>query len=178
MPNANPQLDKIRINLEELLSRIFKEFALHLIDNENHIWDGKELLLANDIIEEGNNLAERSAENKLLQGNSYWVLYFEMRRQQLDSTQRMLDLVAQVYRFVPHAHQIAYLFEELSEEVKLEYYQGKVEKHLLEMEQNFKKYPLPATREEFEVRSALLQLSVELKNYLSIAKRSKKRKDS
>jgi len=178
MPNEHPKLDKIRVNLEELLSCIFKEFALHLIDNINHIWDGKELLLAYDAIEDGNNLAERFADNKLLQSNSYWVRYFEMRRQQLDSTQRMLDLVAQVYQSVPHALDIALLFEELSEEVKSEYYQGKVEKHLSEMEVKFKKYALPASREEFEVRSALLQLSVELKTYLSIAKRSKKRKST
>jgi uncharacterized membrane protein YgaE (UPF0421/DUF939 family) len=178
MPDEHPKLDQARIRLEELLSTIFKQFALHLNDNENHIWDGKELLQAYDVIEEGNNMAERSAENKLLQGNGYWVRYYEMRRQQLDSTQRMLDLVAQVYRSLPHGHQIAQLFEELSEEVKLEYYQGNVEKHLLEMEEAFKQYPLPVSREEFEVRSALLQLCVELKNYLSIAKRSKKRKEA
>jgi uncharacterized membrane protein YgaE (UPF0421/DUF939 family) len=177
MPDEQPKLDKARIRLELLLSRIFKEIALHLVDNQNHIWDGKELLQASDAIEDGNNLAERSAENHLLNGNSYWVRYFEMRRQQLESTQRMLDLVAQVYQSLPHAILISHLFEELSEEVKTEYYQGTVEKHLIELEQEFKKYTLPASREEFEVRSALLQLSVELKNYLSIAKRSKKRKE-
>jgi uncharacterized membrane protein YgaE (UPF0421/DUF939 family) len=178
MPNEHPKLDQTRIRLEELLSSIFKEFALHLNDNENHVWDGKELLEAYDVIEEGNQIAERSAENKLLQGNGYWVRYYEMRRQQLESTQRMLDLVAQVYRSLPHGHQIAQLFEELSVEVKSEYYQGNVYKHLSEMEAAFKQYPLPVSREEFEVRSALLQLCVELKNYLSIAKRSKKRKEA
>ncbi|MEX2461327.1 MAG: aromatic acid exporter family protein [Paenibacillaceae bacterium] len=176
MPDEQPKLDKIRSNLEELLSRIFKEFSFHLIDNIHHIWDGKELLQAYDTIEQGNQLAERAADNKLYQGNSYWVRYFEMRRQQLDSTQRMLGIIAQVYQTVPHALEIARLFEELSEEVKSEYYGGIVEKHLSELEIDFKKYPLPTTNEEFEVRSALQQLSVELKNYLSIAKRSKKRK--
>jgi uncharacterized membrane protein YgaE (UPF0421/DUF939 family) len=177
MPDEQPKLNEARIRLELLLSRIFKEIALHLVDNQNHIWDGKELLQASEAIEEGNNLAERSAENKLLYGNSYWVRYFEMRRQQLESTHRMLDLVAQVYQSLPHAILISQLFDELSEEVKSEYYHGTVEKHLIEMEQQFKKNTLPASREEFEVRSALLQLSVELKNYLSIAKRSKKRKE-
>jgi uncharacterized membrane protein YgaE (UPF0421/DUF939 family) len=178
MPNANPRMDQVRTRLEELFSCIFLEISYHLTDNENHIWDGKEILQAGDSIEEGNNLAERSDENKLLRGNGYWVRYFEMRSQQLESSQRMLDLVAQVYRSVPHALQISQLFEELSKEVKSEYYQGNVEKHLLILEEGFKSYALPVTREEFEVRSALLQLCVELKNYLSIAKRSKKRKES
>jgi uncharacterized membrane protein YgaE (UPF0421/DUF939 family) len=178
MPDANPKLDQVKNRLEELFSRIFIEISYHLIDNENHIWDGQEILSANDTIEEGNSLAERSVENKLLQGNGYWVRYFEMRRQQLESTQRMLALIAQVYRSVPHALQIAQLFEKLSDEVRSEYYQGNVEKQLLHLEEEFKRYALPLTREEFEVRSALLQLCVELKNYLSIAKRSKKRKEA
>ena len=34
--------------------------------------------------------------------------------------------------------------------------------------------PLPESREEFEVRSAILQLNRELMHYLSIAKKQKK----
>ncbi|MNJ52394.1 hypothetical protein D3C77_477260 [compost metagenome] len=44
---------------------------------------------------------------------------------------------------------------------------------LTEWEQEFKKMELPATREEFEVRSAVLQLCRELAMYLSIAKKDK-----
>jgi uncharacterized membrane protein YgaE (UPF0421/DUF939 family) len=176
MPDVNPKLDQARVQLETLFSQIFKEIAMHLRD-ENHIWDGKEILLANVVIEQGSSLAIRSAQNKLLQGDGYWQRYFGMRDHQLESTQRMLDLVAQVYQSLPHGASISQLFEELSVEVKSEYYQGNVENHLSQLEQEFKQYPLPLTRDEFEVRSALLQLCVELKNYLSIAKKSKKRKE-
>jgi uncharacterized membrane protein YgaE (UPF0421/DUF939 family) len=176
MPDVNPKLEHARIQLESLFSQIFKEIALHLRD-ENHIWDGKELLLVNEVIEKGSSLASRSAENKLLHGDGYWERYFGMRSHQLESTQRMLDLVAQVYQSLPHGASISQLFEELSEEVKSDYYKGHVENHLRQLEQEFKQYPLPLTRDEFEVRSALLQLCVELKNYLSIAKKSKKRKE-
>jgi uncharacterized membrane protein YgaE (UPF0421/DUF939 family) len=88
----------------------------------------------------------------------------------------MLDLVAQVYQSVPHAQSIALLFDELSGDLKEDYYTGNVEKNLLELENKFKEDRLPLTRDEFEVRSALLQLNLELKNYLFIAKSSKKRK--
>jgi hypothetical protein len=37
---------------------------------------------------------------------------------------------------------------------------------------------LPRTREEFEMRSAILQLCLELKSYLVIAKTLKKRKEN
>jgi uncharacterized membrane protein YgaE (UPF0421/DUF939 family) len=176
MPDVNPKLNQARLQLESLFSQIFKEITLHLRD-ENHIWDGKELLLANEVIETGGSLASRSAENKLLNDDGYWQRYFVMRSQQLESIQRMLDLVAQVYQSLPHGASVSELFEELSEEVKSDYYKGHVENNLIQLELEFKQYPLPLTRDEFEVRSGLLQLCVELKNYLSIAKKSKKRKE-
>jgi uncharacterized membrane protein YgaE (UPF0421/DUF939 family) len=176
MPDVNPKLNQARLQLESLFSQIFKEITLHLRD-ENHIWDGKELLLANEVIETGGSLASRSAENKLLNDDGYWQRYFVMRSQQLESIQRMLDLVAQVYQSLPHGASVSELFEELSEEVKSDYYKGHVENNLIQLELEFKQYPLPLTRDEFEVRSGLLQLCVELKNYLSIAKKNKKRKE-
>ncbi|MDB5054767.1 MAG: hypothetical protein JWM44_2817 [Bacilli bacterium] len=176
MPNTNPKLEQAKIRVEAMLSTIFKEISQHLKDHENHIWDGKELLSVPAEIEKGYSLAEKSAENTFKQGDGYWEKYFEMRSQQYESVQRMLDLVAQVYQSVPHAQSIALLFDELSGDLKEDYYTGNVEKNLLELENKFKEDRLPLTRDEFEVRSALLQLNLELKNYLFIAKSSKKRK--
>ncbi|MOA47331.1 hypothetical protein D3C78_1699570 [compost metagenome] len=44
---------------------------------------------------------------------------------------------------------------------------------LHELEQEFKMMELPSSREEFELRSAILQLCRELANYLYIAKKAK-----
>ncbi|MDT2258342.1 hypothetical protein P7H06_00365 [Paenibacillus larvae] len=65
------------------------------------------------------------------------------------------------------------MFEELSEDVKKEYYTGRSEQKLKELEDRYKKMPLPTTREEFELRSALLQLTRELYIYLMEAKKQK-----
>jgi uncharacterized membrane protein YgaE (UPF0421/DUF939 family) len=88
----------------------------------------------------------------------------------------MLGYVAQVYQTHPHGELLASVFEELSEDVKKEYYTGRSENKLRDLQAEFRQMPLPATREEFEVRSALLQLVVELNSYLGVAKREKKQK--
>jgi uncharacterized membrane protein YgaE (UPF0421/DUF939 family) len=47
---------------------------------------------------------------------------------------------------------------------------------LIEMRAEFRAMPLPATRTEFEVRAALLQLLVELEAFLDAAKKLKKKR--
>lgn len=173
MPSVEQKLSEIRLQVDELFSSIFLHMAEHLKDPLT-IWDGHELLEAPDTVKQGLELAARARENKLFQTYDGWTPYFEMRRQHFDSVQRMIELLAQVYQTLPHGEAVARLFTGLSADVKSEYYAGNVEASLLNLEQEFKKMPLPVTREEFEMRSALLQLCLELKTYLNMAKKVKK----
>lgn len=173
MPRADKRLAEVRAQVDELFTSIFNHMADHLRDPLT-VWDGKELLEAPDVIKQGLELATRAAENKLFQAADSWSLYFEMRRQHYDSITRMIDLLAQVYQSLPHGEAVAQLFNGLSDGVKSEYYAGHVEASLLRLEKEFKGMALPATREEFEVRSALLQLCLELKTYLNMSKKGKK----
>lgn len=175
MPKEDKRLLVLKDRLEHCFSVIFLEIAGHLRDM-NHVWSGSELLEAHDLVERGAQAAQRSAENRLWFGVSEaWPGYIGMRKQQLESIDRMIPLVAQVYQTLPHGELLASVFEELSEDVKVEYYTGRAEQDLVELEARFKHMALPGSREEFEVRSALLQLLTELKHYLSIAKREKKK---
>lgn len=173
MPKSDRKLAALRGRVDELFSAIFLHIAEQL-RNPAAVWDGKELLDAPDTIRDGLELAGRAAENKLFQAGDAWSPYFEMRRQHFESIGRMIDLVAQVYQTLPHGEAVARLFASLSEDVKSEYYAGNVETALLSLEKEFKEMPLPSTREEFEMRSALLQLCLELKTYLHMAKNVKK----
>ncbi|WP_282935499.1 aromatic acid exporter family protein [Paenibacillus sp. RC67] len=175
MPREDKQLLEIREKLEECLSHIFVQLSIHLKDTE-YIWSGRELLEAQDLLERGLEAAYRSMENSLFQEESLWISYFIMRKQQMDSIDRMIQLVAQVYQTLPHGELLANVLERLSEDVKVEYYTGRSEKALELLIGSYRQMALPHTREEFEVRSALLQLMMELKAFLDIAKREKKQK--
>lgn len=174
MPKADAGLIAHKQQVESLFSDIFVNIAKHLRDN-TVIWDGKELLEVSEQIESGASLAKRSMENTLLFGwDPYWRVYFYMRGEQLDSIHRMIDLVAQVYQTLPQGEWVAAIFEDISQSVKEDYYTGEAEKELQELNARYKEMPLPESREEFEVRSAILQLNRELVHYLAIAKKQKK----
>ncbi|MFC5531864.1 aromatic acid exporter family protein [Cohnella yongneupensis] len=175
MPKEKKTLEKLREVAEEGFSTIFRELATHLRDPDS-IWDGEELLRSTKAIEEGIEVAGRARENRLIPQNEPWLLYFHMRRGQLDSVQLMMESVAFVSRRVPQAELIAALFDRLTEDVKSEFYEGETERRLSDLEGSFRGMPLPASRDEFETRSALFHLTRELRRYLSIASREKKRK--
>ncbi|MCR8631933.1 aromatic acid exporter family protein [Paenibacillus radicis (ex Xue et al. 2023)] len=176
MPKEDRQLLDLRERLETCFSHIFKEISNHLRDNR-YVWSGSELLESNDILQQAMNAVKRSKENALFHDDTVWAVYFYMRKQQMDSVDRMVQYVAQVYQTLPHGELLASVFDEISEDVKVEHYTGRSEKKLELLERKFQEMPLPASREEFEVRSALLQLMVELKSYLAVAKREKKQRE-
>ncbi|MEB3102734.1 aromatic acid exporter family protein [Ferviditalea candida] len=175
MPNPDQRLLELRSQTEESFSAIFRHIAENLKDKD-YIWGGSELIAADASIRDGIHLSGTVAENALFKTDEYWMQYFLMRRQQLDSIQRMMLLVSRVYETLPHGKMTAELFEALSKDVKQEEYMGNVENMISDLEGTFKILDLPRTREEFEVRSAILQLFLELKGFISIAKSGKKKK--
>ncbi|CAM3519508.1 aromatic acid exporter family protein [Marinicrinis lubricantis] len=175
MPKADQQLYKLRQQVEEQFSRIFLHIANQLRD-EHYVWDGEEFILADRSVQEGRQWARKASENALFRANADWEIYFHMRSNQMESIARLMDIVSQVYQRLPHGELTAEVFEELSENVKERYYTGRAEAKLAELETQFKGMDLPQTRAEFEVRSAILQLCVELTHFLSFAKKEKKQK--
>jgi len=174
-PRSELQMMRTKDAVEANFSLILREIAGHLRDVDR-VWGGAELLTAMEKVEEGVKLATEADENALFQNKGEWHTYFEMRQLQLYSIQRMLDLVAQVYQNLPHGEAVAELFEALAEDLKNPYYTGRIEVELAELDAGFKRMPLPEDRHEFEVRSALLQLNLELKTFLSIARQLKKKR--
>lgn len=172
MPKAEDKLLETRRKVDGLFSIIFSEIAIFLRD-PYHLWDGKELTEAARLVDEGLSSAQRALENQMIYPNEAWTIYFYMRKQQLDRIEGMLELIAHVYQRMPQGEVAALLFDQMSIDVNHEEYTGVTEQMLKELEQQFKKMELPSTREEFEIRSAILQMCRELALYLDISKKSK-----
>ncbi len=177
MPNETKKLEALRNVTEENFSAIFAGMADYLRNPET-LWAGEEVIRAENAIEQGIATSQRSRENRLIPQDEPWEQYFLMRREQMDSIKLMMASVAFVSSKVPQAEMIARLFDQLKLDVKSDYYEGETERRLDQLEKSFREMPLPRTRDEFETRSALLQLNRELRRCLSIAKRSKKQKSA
>ncbi|TYP72576.1 aromatic acid exporter family protein [Paenibacillus methanolicus] len=179
MPREDRNLATLRHRTESLFSGIFGQMARTLRDPA-HVWDGVELIEAGDAVEEGIRRAELALENRVPGQDAdelrYWRTYFEMRRLQMESISHMLVRVSLVYEKLPQGELAAELFDLLADEVKSDVYEGVVERHLNELGTRFKQMALPASRDEFEIRAAILELTHELHRYLHIAKRWKKRR--
>ncbi|MNO27519.1 hypothetical protein D3C76_173960 [compost metagenome] len=172
MPQEDNKLLDIRRNVDKLLSVIFGHIAESLRD-PYHLWDGKELIEAGKLVDQGLASAKRALENQMISPNETWSIYFFMRKEQLDRVETMMELISLVYQRMPQGEYVAMLFDRLSQDVVSEEYTGQTEIMLHELEQEFKMMELPSSREEFELRSAILQLCRELANYLYIAKKAK-----
>ncbi|QSF42739.1 aromatic acid exporter family protein [Paenibacillus tianjinensis] len=172
MPETGGVISGIRKEVDGYFSVIFKQMATTLRD-PSYLWDGKELIGANEAVQRGLTAASREMENHVIHPDEAWNVYFYMRKEQLESIQNMMQLLSQVYRQLPHGDMVAELFDQLSGDVLAEEYTGRTERLLEGVEQEFQQMELPDTREEFEVRSAILQVCRELALYLKIAKRHK-----
>lgn len=172
MPQTGGAIYNIRQEVDRYFSVIFTQMSRTLRDPA-YIWDGKESIDAEDAIKRGLLAATREMENHVIHPDEAWNVYFYMRKEQLESIQSMMQLLSQVYRQLPHGEMVAELFDQLSTDVLAEEYTGRTEHLLEELEREFAGMELPKTREEFEVRSAILQLCRELALYLKIAKRHK-----
>jgi len=176
MPKDETSIKQVRKQLEEYYYQIFHELANTLRDPE-YIWSGKELLLAEEEIKRGQALSVRSKENKLWTDEGYWLIYFQMRREQLDCISHMMTMMARVHQKVEHSEQIALLLIQLAKDTKSEVYVGRVKLMLEELTEQFRGQELPKTREEFEVRATLVMLMHEMHRYLDIAKRLKRKEE-
>jgi uncharacterized membrane protein YgaE (UPF0421/DUF939 family) len=172
MPKTEDKLLETRREVDALFSGIFQEIAASLRD-PYRLWDGKEITDAARKIDEGYALAKRAAENQMISPNEAWTAYFIMRKEQLSRIEGMLELISQVYHRIPQGEFVAVLFDRLSVDVNQEEYTGITEQMLAELEEEFKKMEMPSTREEFEMRSAILQLCRELSLYLAVSKKNK-----
>lgn len=172
MPKAEDKLIEIRRQVDGLFSVIFSHLAQSLRD-PYHLWDGKEIIEAGQRVDEGLASAKRALENQMISASDAWSVYFYMRKEQLGRVESMLELVSFVYQRMPQGEITALLFDRLSQDVLTEEYTGQTELMLAELEKEFRRMELPSTREEFEIRSAILQLCRELAYYLNIAKKDK-----
>ncbi|WP_310191272.1 aromatic acid exporter family protein [Neobacillus niacini] len=167
MPSADDKLKHYQLRIEETFKVIFCEMVSYLRTGESD-WSGKEITETAKLLEEAKSFAYRDVENHFLREENDYFHYFKMREKQFEIIERVLPIVTSLTVTLPQGKMIAEFLEELSENIRpgntAHIYLGK----LKEMKTEFEEMELPKTREEFEVRAALLQLVKEMNEYLII----------
>ncbi|MBB5326169.1 uncharacterized membrane protein YgaE (UPF0421/DUF939 family) [Anoxybacillus tepidamans] len=167
MPSVENELKEYQRIIEDLFRIIFKEIVKYLRTNESD-WDGKELMVAANILQKAKLAALRNVENRFLRNEEGYYHYFRMREKQFEIVERVLPLVTSLTYTVEQRNVIADFIDELSDAIHPGNTADRFLRQLNEMKKRFETMPLPKTREEFEERAALLHLVKELEQYLLI----------
>ncbi|SDT55985.1 Uncharacterized membrane protein YgaE, UPF0421/DUF939 family [Paenibacillaceae bacterium GAS479] len=177
MPDERIRLQELRRMVEDRLVNIFAGMAAVLRDPDN-LWSGSELLEADKAVSEGLERAMREQHNRPWQPDFYWTSYFGMRKRQLEIIGTMMEFLSYVYDHerLPQGNLLAELFDTMEGDIRSDYYEDRPRAALNGLRASFRTMELPHTREEFEVRAALLQLTVEMDRFLDTASRLKKRR--
>lgn len=171
MPNFKKDIETLKFQIEEKYSTILFEFYTYLKD-KNRMWNGQEIIEAENIINQAKSTIIQDIENHLLREENKDYHYFKMRADQLEILKRMITIVSIVSTSELHVRQkemLADFFLNISQNVRSNNVNIALEK-LSAYEESIRETELPKSREEFEVRANLFYLNFEIKNYLTIKK--------
>ena len=155
MPNSDRALRHYHKEIEDHFKTILYELSVYLRFGVSD-WDGKEIPETVDLLQKGKNLAMQNIQNHILRYEDQYYYYFKMREKQFEIIERMMPYISKMNDTVEQSETVANLLEELSKSVspvnRVPYFLDRIKK----MKKGFEEMPLPTSREEFEVRSALL----------------------
>jgi uncharacterized membrane protein YgaE (UPF0421/DUF939 family) len=167
MPSVDKKLKDYQREIEENFKTIFCEMVRYLRTGASN-WDGKEITVCDRLLNEAITLALQDVENHFLRDEDTYFQYFKMRKKQFEIIERVLPIVTSITHTVKQGHMVANFLDELSENIHAKNTAYIYLEKLNEMKKIFEEMELPKTREEFEVRAALLQLVNEMNEYLII----------
>lgn len=167
MPSVDKQLREYQNNIEDNFKVIFTEMIGYLRTGDSN-WSGAEITETARLLEEAKSLAFLDIENHFLRDENIYFRYFKMREKQFEIIERVLPIVTSITKTVTQGKMTADFLEELCENIHFENTAHIYLDKLKEMKREFEEMELPKSREEFEVRAALLQLVNEMNSYLII----------
>jgi len=167
MPDIEPKLKEYMMEIEQLYTKIFEEIAKYLREGDT-LWDGKELVEADRVLNKAKALAFSDVENHLTRKKNSYYLYFDMRERQLEIIERVLPKITTLPVIVQQAEIVAVFMEEISKKVHSGNTAAIFRARLEEVKREFAAMPLPDSHEKFLAMASLYQFIEEMDNYLII----------
>ncbi|ACQ69423.1 aromatic acid exporter family protein [Exiguobacterium profundum] len=172
MPTLDREIERIKENIDRSLAVLFYDVAACV---ETGVYNNHSMMLikTRDYLKEGKDLALRRMGNSIGKRNEDMdYLYFRMRERQYDILKRVADNAREITMVVNEAKPVATFLRRVGDHVNEQADASVFLQELEEMIEHYRKnVPLPTTREEFEVRSSLLNILSDVKSYLILKER-------
>jgi uncharacterized membrane protein YgaE (UPF0421/DUF939 family) len=167
MPPRKKKLQEIRGQLAEECASLFEHLANHL-EQEGYVWDGKEILTISTLIEQGKKEALVDVENAITRDEMESYQFFEEKEKQFETIKRMLSVLSHVQKVIVQGQMLADMLRKIAGRIERgeQAQMGMMYDEIRVLRAEYECMPLPTTREEFEIRAALLQILNELENYI------------
>jgi uncharacterized membrane protein YgaE (UPF0421/DUF939 family) len=170
MPSSEKVLRVYLRDIEDHFKKILHEMAEYLRHGESE-WDGSEIPETVELLKVGKNEALRNVHNHIMRYEDQYYHYFKMREKQFEIVERLMPFVSSLEKSLPQSIELADFLDELSKSLSPANHVVYFLERLDKMEAEFKEMDLPQSREEFEIRSSLLYIMHELRQYLHIKDR-------
>ncbi|MBB6444808.1 aromatic acid exporter family protein [Bacillus benzoevorans] len=167
MPSVDHKIIDYQKKIEANFKTIFLEIVRFLREGE-YDWDGREIPETVKLLKEAKLLSIQVMENRFLHHDDIYYTYLSMREKQFEIIERVLPIITSISHTVTQGRMIAAFIEELAEHIHSGNTAVLYLDQLAEMHHAFEKMELPKTREEFEIRAALLHFIKEMEQYLLI----------
>ncbi|WP_167555241.1 aromatic acid exporter family protein [Gottfriedia acidiceleris] len=167
-----PSIEKKMIESQKKIEQNFKMLLLGIAlkmkgkdeDSQNELIYETKILL-----QTAKTLAYRQVENSFIKTNLYYINYFEMRERQFEIiSNQIIPLLKKVELNYPHAKIIAEFFEDTGVYLKEKSTGIELLGEFSHMMNDFRKMPLPESRDEFETRASLMMIVYELEKVISL----------
>ncbi|MEJ6527993.1 aromatic acid exporter family protein [Exiguobacterium sp. USCH10] len=172
MPTLDREIERIKDSIDQSLAVLFYDVAACV---ETGVYNNHSMMLikTRDYLKEGRDLALRRMGNSIGKRNEDMdYLYFRMRERQYDILKRVADNAREITMVVNEAKPVATFLRRVGDHVNEQADASVFLQELEEMIEHYRKnVPLPTTREEFEVRSSLLNILSDVKSYLILKER-------
>ncbi|MCY6369260.1 aromatic acid exporter family protein [Clostridium ganghwense] len=168
MPSIEGQIKQDQIYIEEkmkeILFRMAKALKAHQVSlKEDDLFNSLETRLY-----KARRRAYINLNNYFLLDASYYVQYMEMRMQQYETIKRMKEHFQRFFMTYSQTIMIAKFTEKVAHSLYEENTAEQLVHDLYILREEFKKMPLPSTREEFENRAMLFQFLNDMEQFLEV----------
>lgn len=167
MPSVDHKIFDYQKKIEANFKAIFLEIVRFLREGK-YDWDGREIPETVKLLNEAKLMSIQVMENRFLHHDDIYYTYFSMREKQFEIIERVLPIITSISHTVMQGKMIAEFLEELAEHIHSGNTAVIYLDQLAQMKKEFEKMELPKTREEFEIRAALLHFIKEMEQYLLI----------
>lgn len=168
MPSQLKQVQSLRETIEEKMRTILKLFQGHLMQNLNVEKLNTELNQLEELANDMHQLSLKELDNQVFQKNNYYVRYSQMRQEQVIVIKQMAQNVPYIQLTTEQNEILADLFAQTADQLHEKNTGLALLENISKLYNVFRKSSLPATREEFESRAALLQLLRDFERFIQL----------